>query len=59
MFSLDKGESFSEFAITGAQHILAHGSYTGAYLGLYATSNGDPTEAHADFDWVRFEVFER
>ena len=59
MYSLDQGESFVEFAATGAQHVLAHGSYTGAYLGLYSTSNGEPANAYADFDWARYQVFER
>ena len=58
-YSLDEGETFDKFATIGAQHILAHGSYTGAYFGLYATSNGEPTSAYADFDWARYKVFER
>ena len=36
--------------------LLSRG-YTGAYLGLYATSNGKTTEAYADFDWVRYQGF--
>lgn len=54
-YSLDDGGSFVPFAETAADHILAHGSYTGAYLGIYATSNGKMSTEHADFDWVRYE----
>jgi len=32
------------------------GGFTGTVLGLYATSNGKPSQAHADFGW--FEVAE-
>lgn len=51
-YSLDGGNSYLIFTETGANLILSRG-YTGAYLGLYATSNGNLTEAYADFDWVR------
>ena len=30
------------------------GGFTGAYLGMYASSNGQPSNNHADFDW--FEI---
>jgi alpha-N-arabinofuranosidase len=30
---------------------LVAGSFTGVHLGLYATSGGSPSTAHADFDW--------
>ena len=30
------------------------GGFTGAYLGMYASSNGSPSQNYADFDW--FEV---
>ena len=29
-------------------------NYTGVYIGLYASSNGQPTDNHADFDWFRY-----
>jgi alpha-N-arabinofuranosidase len=58
-YSLDQGTSYTPFARTSATHILAHGSYTGAYLGLYSTSNGTPTTEYADFDWVSYQVYER
>jgi len=41
--------------------ILSHrtGSYTGAYLGLYATGNGKSTKAFMDVDWVFYQGFPR
>ena len=57
-YSLDSGDSFSPFARTGADLLLSNG-YTGAYLGLYGTSGGKPSSAHADFDWVSYRGFER
>ena len=58
-YSIDDGNSFIHFAKTPANQILAHGSYTGAYLGLYSTSNGSSSEAFADFDWIRYSAQER
>ncbi len=58
-YSLDDGERYTTIATTRANHILAHGSYTGAYLGLYSTSNGLPTAEYADFDWIRYTGHER
>ena len=39
---------------TSADHLLAKNSYTGAYVGIYATANGRELDEHADFDWVRY-----
>lgn len=58
-FSLDRGETFTTFVNTSANHVLAHGSYTGAYLGIYSTSNGAPTDGYADFHWIRITGYER
>lgn len=58
-YSLDQGKRYIAFARTEANQILAHESYTGAYLGLYSTSNGAPTTDYADFDWVEYRVYER
>jgi len=30
------------------------GGFTGAYLGMYASSNGKPSQNVADFDWFRY-----
>lgn len=52
------GLDFLPFDKTGSNHILSK-KYTGAYLGIYATSNGKPSEDFADFDWVTYQGFER
>ena len=31
---------------------LVNEGFTGAYIGMYATSNHSPVKNHADFDWV-------
>lgn len=56
-YSLDQGESYTDFAELGAHHILSRG-YTGAYLGLYSTTNGRKSGDYADFDWVRYKDFQ-
>ena len=53
-YSLDNGTSFNFFAETISDLLLSKG-YTGAYMGIYSTSNGINTEEYADFDWVRLE----
>lgn len=34
------------------------GGFTGAYIGLYASSNGADSSNHADFDWFSYEGLE-
>ena len=52
-YSLADGQAgFTFFSETGAHLIVSYG-YTGAYLGLYATSVGKQVAAHADFSQVR------
>jgi xylan 1,4-beta-xylosidase len=55
-YSLDNGFNYAVFSETKANLILSRG-YTGAYLGIYATSNSTSTQEYADFDWVRCEVY--
>jgi alpha-N-arabinofuranosidase len=55
-YSLDQGTSFRLFAETAANLILCNG-YTGAYVGVYASSNGAPSTAYADFDWIHYKGF--
>ena len=43
---------------TEAKHILSK-AYTGAYLGVYTTSNGEKSKDYADFDWVSYKGFEK
>lgn len=57
-FSLDSGKTFNPFITTGSDKILSKG-YTGAYLGLYCSSNGQKSSDYADFDWVDIKYFER
>ena len=57
-YSLDRGNSFAEFAETDAARLLSRG-YTGAYLGVYSTGNGTDSGDYADFDWVRYKGYER
>ncbi len=56
--SPDGTSTFTDFVATRADHLLSRG-YTGAHLGLYATSNGNQTAEFADFDWIDYEGFER
>lgn len=35
--------------------VLRGFNYTGVFIGLYATSNGSPTENHADFEWFSYK----
>ena len=55
-YSLDKGQSYQLFCTTASNLVLCHG-YTGAYVGIYASSNGSPTNEYADFDWVDYKGF--
>ncbi len=56
-YSFD-GSKFYQFLQTKSNHILSQ-KYTGAYLGVYASSNGSKTKDYADFDWVSYQGFER
>lgn len=49
-------EPEQQLASAGIQHLSAEitGVFTGMYLALYATGNGQPSTTPADFDW--FEV---
>ena len=48
-----KNDDFQLFAETPADHLLSHG-FTGAHIGLYATSNGKTSTGYADFDQVEY-----
>ena len=50
-YSLDEPNIFNFLAETGSDKILSKG-YTGAYCGLYSTTNGKDIDEHADFDWA-------
>lgn len=53
-YSLDNGNNFIFFAETSSGLLLSKG-YTGAYMGIYSTSNGKNTEEYVDFDWITLE----
>jgi len=55
-YSLDGGASYEKLAET-ADNILIGMMYTGANVGVYATSNGQKTSAYADFDWISYKGF--
>lgn len=57
-YSLNGGRVFTPFHEADSDLILSRG-YTGAYLGLYSTTNGAPGEDHADFDWVHYRGMPR
>lgn len=57
-YSLDGGTKFECMGNTPSNLILSHG-YTGAYVGVYATSNGSPTKGYADFDWMSYKGYVR
>ena len=57
-YSLDGGKQYLPFAETPSNLLVCHG-YTGNYLGLYASSNGNPLTGYADFDWVSYEGFQK
>ena len=57
-YSLNNGENFKYFTSLDAIKILDR-NYTGALLGVYATSNKKRSNDYADFDWVRYHDFVR
>jgi alpha-N-arabinofuranosidase len=58
MYSLNNGGSFQPVEEIPANPILSR-KYTGAYLGLYSSSNGQKTKAYADFDWVMYQGYQK
>ena len=57
-YSLDEGKTFLKFQETASDLIICRG-YTGAYLGIYASSNGQPSKGFADFDFVTYKGYPR
>lgn len=52
------GEDFILIQKARANHILSK-KYTGAHLGIYASSNGTKSKDYADFEWVQYKGFEK
>lgn len=57
-YSLNNGAAFAELTKTKSNLIISNG-YTGAYLGLYATSNGSMSKDYADFSWVSYQDYQK
>ncbi len=57
-FSTNGGDSYEKLGET-PDNILLGMMYTGANMGVYATSNGSKTNSYADFDWVSYKGFVR
>ncbi len=58
LYSLDGGQSFVQFTETSDDLVICR-SYIGTNIGIFASSNGNPTRAFADFDWVSYKGFPR
>jgi alpha-N-arabinofuranosidase len=56
-YSIDNSEAVL-FASTEAHHILSKG-FTGAHLGVYATSNGNATTDYVDIEWANYQANKR
>lgn len=57
-YSLNQGSNFIPIKETKANIILSKG-YTGAYLGIFSSSNGTKTKDYVDFDWVNYKGFQK
>ena len=55
LYFLTKGTHFNLFATLDGSSLKSNG-YTGAHLGLYATSNGKKTKDSASFDYVNYLI---
>ena len=53
-YSLDEGATFIPFNTTADNILICYG-YIGTNIGIYATSNGQPSKEYADFDWVSYK----
>lgn len=53
-FSVNGGSSYEKLGET-PDNILLGMMYTGANMGVYATSNGQKSNNYADFDWVSYK----
>ena len=57
-FSLDGGVTYDKLAET-PDNLLLGMMYTGANIGVYATSNGQKTQGYVDFEWVSYKGYPR
>ena len=60
MFSIanPRGEQYSEIGTLDTRYLASEvaGGFTGVMIGLYATSNGIPSNAKAFFDWFDYNT---
>ena len=57
-FSFRQGKNgFEEVAKAEARYLSSEtaGGFTGVYLGMFATGNGQPSVTNADFDWCEYQ----
>jgi alpha-N-arabinofuranosidase len=54
LYSLDEGKTFNSFAETESNLVICRG-YIGTNLGIYASSNGNPSREFAEFDWISYK----
>jgi len=57
-FSYRVGDQPLRELASGAARFLSSevaGGFTGVYMGMYATGNGQPSTAPADFDWFDYQ----
>tara|TARA_A100001015_G_scaffold305512_1_gene398346 strand:+ start:3191 stop:4942 length:1752 start_codon:yes stop_codon:yes gene_type:complete len=55
-FSTDGGADYTKLAET-PDNLLLGMMYTGANVGIFATSNGQKSNGYTDFDWVSYKGF--
>ena len=58
-FSYAQGDNdYQEIQEVNARYLSSEtiGGFTGTYVGLYATGNGQPSVANADYDWFEYLV---
>lgn len=53
-------DDFTEIEKVNSRYLSTEtaGGFTGVYVGLYATGNGKPAEAAADYDWFEYKAKE-
>lgn len=57
-YSYGIDDTFTTVATSPADLVISRG-YTGTFIGLYTTSNGQPTTSYMDVDWVSCEFYPR
>jgi alpha-N-arabinofuranosidase len=51
------GADWKQLGVADTRYLssVTAGGFTGVYIGLYASGNGKPAAAPADFDWFSYE----